>query len=69
MDRTGELLAQGHTTVCTVEDAKYSMVVFKNAKVGHKPPGVVPMLTNVHFTIRGVIHPCSGNEAQLVVAI
>ena len=45
VDRAGELLGEGQTATCTVDDARYAMVVFKNPKVGHKPPRVVPMLT------------------------
>ena len=43
--RAGELLAAGQTATCTVHDARYAMVVFKNPKMGHKPPRVLPMLT------------------------
>ena len=44
------------------------MVVFKNPKVGHKPPRVVPMLMNVHFQQAGPVHRRSGNEVNPVVA-
>ena len=43
----GEQVQEGQTAVCTVADSKYSLYVYKNLKVGHKPPRVVPMLTNV----------------------
>ena len=55
VDRAGELLGEGQTATCTVDDARYAMVVFNNAKVGHKPPRVVPMLTNVHFPQAGPV--------------
>ena len=45
----GEQMQEGQTAVCTVADFKYSLCVYKNPKVGHKPPRVVPMLTNVWF--------------------
>ena len=41
VDMARELLGQGQTATCTVDDARYAMVVFKNPKVGHKPPRVV----------------------------
>ena len=44
------------------------MVVFKNPKVGHKPPRVVPMLTNVPFPPAGRVHRRSWNEVNPVVA-
>ena len=44
------------------------MVVFKNPKAGHKPPRVVPMLTNVHFPQVGPVHRRSRNEVNPVVA-
>ena len=68
VDRAGELLAEWQTATCTVDDARYAMVVFKNPKVGHKPPRVVPMLTNVHFSQAGSVHRRSGNEVNPVVA-
>ena len=45
----GEQVEEGETAVCTVADLKYSLCVYKNPKVGHKPARVVPMLTNVWF--------------------
>ena len=68
VDRAGELLGEGQTATCTVDDARYAMVVIKNPKVGHKPPRVVPMLTNVHFAQAGPVHRRSGNEVNPVVA-
>ena len=68
VDRAGELLGGGQTAKCTVGDARYATVVFKNPKVGHKPPRVVPMLTNVHFPQAGPVHRRSGNEVNPVVA-
>ena len=68
VDRARELLAGGQTATCTVDDTRYAMVVFKNPKVGHKPPRVVPMLTNVHFPQAGPVHRRSRNEVNLVVA-
>ena len=68
VDRAGELLGKGQTATCTVDDARYAMVVIKNPKVGHKPPHVVPMLTNVHFPQAGPVHCRSGNEVNPVVA-
>ena len=44
------------------------MVVFKNPKVGHKPPRVVSMFTNGHFPQGGPMHRRSGNEVNPVVA-
>ena len=38
VDRAGELLGEGQTATCTVDDARYAIMVFKNPKVGHKPP-------------------------------
>ena len=68
VDKAGELLGEGQTATCTVNDARYAMVVFKNPKVGHKPPRVVQMLTNVHFPQAGPVHRRSGNEVNPVVA-
>ena len=61
VDSAGALLAEGQTATCTVDDARYAMVVFKNPKVGHKPTSVVPMLPNVHFPQAGPVHRRSGN--------
>ena len=44
------------------------MVVFKNPKVGPKPPRVVPMLTNVHFPQAGPVHRRTAIEVNTVVA-
>ena len=68
VDRAGELPGEGQTATCTVDHARYAMVVFKNPKVGHKPPRVVPMLTNVHFPQAGPVHCRSGNEVNPPVA-
>ena len=68
VDRAGELVAEGQTTTCTVDDARYAMGVFKNPNVGHKPPHIVPMLTNIHFPQAGPVHRRSGNEVNPVVA-
>ena len=68
MDRAGQLLAEGQIATCTVNDARYAMVVFKNPMVGHKPPRVVPMFTNVHFPQAGPVHRRSVNEVNPVVA-
>ena len=68
LGRAGQLLAEGQTATCTVDDARYAMVVFKNPKVGHKPPRVVPMLTNVHFPQAGPTHRRSWDEVNPVVA-
>ena len=68
VDGAGELLVEGQTATCTVDDARYAMVVFKNPKVGHKPPSVRAMLMNVHFPQAGPVHRCSGNEVNPVVA-
>ena len=54
--------------MCTVADFKYSLCTYKNPKVGHKPPRVVPMLTNVWFARKGPPHRRSGREVHPVVA-
>ena len=59
---------RGRTAVCTVADFKYSLCTYKNPKVGHKPPRVVPMLTNVWFARKGPPHRGSGREVHPVVA-
>ena len=68
VDRAGELLAERQTATCTMDDARYAMVVFKNPKVGHKPPRLVPMLTNVHFPQATPVQRRNGNEVNPVVA-
>ena len=68
VDRAGQLLAEEQTATCTVADARYASVVFKNTKVGHKLPCVVPMLTNIHFPQAGPLHRHRGNEVNPVVA-
>ena len=68
VDTAVQLLAEGQTASCTVDDARYAMVVFKNPKVGHTPPRVVPMLTNVYFLRAGPVHRRSGYEVNPVVA-
>ena len=64
----GEHVQEGQTAVCTVADFKYSLCTYKNPKVGHKPPRVVPMLTNVWFARKGPPHQRSGREVHPVVA-
>ena len=68
VDRAGEFLEEQHTATCTVDDARYAMVVCKNPKVGHKLPRVVPMLTNVEFPQAGPVNRRCGNEVNPVVA-
>ena len=64
--KAGEPLGEGQPATCTVDDERYAMVVCKNPKVGHKPPRVVPMLTNVHVPESQTL--ASGNEVNPVVA-
>ena len=64
----GEQMKEGQTAVCTVADFKFSLCVYKNPKVGHKPPRAVPMLTNVRFARKGPTHRRSSWEVQPVVA-
>ena len=52
----GEEVQAGQTAVYMVADFKYTLCVYKNPKVGHKPPRVVPMLTNVWFGRNGPPH-------------
>ena len=68
VDRAGELLGEGKTATCTGDKMRYAMVVFKNPKVGHKPPHVVPVLMNVHFQQAGPVHCRSGNQVNPVAA-
>ena len=64
----GEQEQEEQTAVCTVADWKYSLCVYKNPIVGHKPPCVVPMLTNVWLALKGPPHRRSGREVHPVVA-
>ena len=64
----GKQVQEGQTAVCTVAHFKYSLCVYKKPKVGHKPPRVVPMLTNVWFARRGPPHRRSGREVHPVLA-
>ena len=68
VDRAGQLLVEGQIATCTVDDARYAMVVLKNPKGGHMLPRVVPILTKVHFPQAGPVHRRSGNEVNPVVA-
>ena len=68
MTWAGELVHEGQTAMCTVADSKYTLCVYKNPKVRHKPPRVVPMLTNVWFARKGPPHRRSGREVHHVVA-
>ena len=68
VDTAGELLSEGQTATCTVDDARYAMVVCKNPKMGHKLPRVVPMLMNVHFPQAGPVHRRSGSEVNPTVS-
>ena len=68
VDRARQLLSEGQTATCTVVDARYAMVVFKNPKMGHKPRHVLPMVANVHFPQAGPVHRRNGNEVKPVVA-
>ena len=65
---TGEQVQEGETAVCTVADLKYSLCVYKNPRVGHKPPRVVPMLMNVWFAQRQPPRRRSNREVHPVVA-
>ena len=60
----GEHVQEGQMAVCTVADLKYSSCVCNNLKVGHKPPRVVPMLTNVWCARKGTHHRRSGREVN-----
>ena len=42
-------LAEGQVARGVVAGHDYELVVFKNPKVGHKPPRIVPFLTNCWF--------------------
>ena len=42
--------------------------MYKSPTIGHKPPRVVPMLTNVWFARKGPPHRRSGREVHPVVA-
>ena len=64
----GEQVQEGQTAVCTVADFKYSLCVYKNPTVGHKPSSVVLMLTNVWFARGQPPHRQSGREVHPVVA-
>ena len=64
----GMQVQEGQTAVCTVAYFKYSLCVYKNPKVGHQPPRVVPMLTNVWFARKGPPHRRGGREVHPVVA-
>ena len=59
-----EQVQEGQTAVCTFADFKYRVCVHKNPKVRHKPPRVVPMLTNVWFARKGPPHRRSGREVH-----
>ena len=64
----GEQVREGQTAVCTGADSKYNLCVYKNPKVGNKPPCIVPMLTNVWFARKGPPHRRSGGKVHPVVA-
>ena len=56
-------MQEAQTAVCTAADLKYSLCVYKNPKVGHKPPRVVPMLTKC-VVCRKRDHPTGGAVAK-----
>ena len=44
-------------------------MIYKNPKVGHKPPRLVPFVTNMWFPEEGPQHRQSGEELKPVVAV
>ena len=48
----GQGIRPGHVSTATHRHGHYSMAVYKNPKVGSKPPRVVPLLTNCTFQNR-----------------
>ena len=48
----GQGIRPGHVSTATLRHGHYSMAVYKNPKVGSKPPRVVPLLTNCTFQNR-----------------
>ena len=74
-DKTDETLNEAHRATkegqaarAIVKGAKYEVVVCKNPKVGHKPPRLVPFVTNLWFPEEGPQHRRTGEELNPVVA-
>ena len=53
VSEAGEVLEEGGLATAKVSTANYTLQVYKNPRVGHKPPRVVPLLPNCGFSVRG----------------
>ena len=46
-----DTIRAGQTAVATVDGPKYALQVYKQPKTGGKPPKLVPILSNVWYTV------------------
>ena len=51
-----------------IVDGSYELCVYKNPKVGHKPPKIVPFLTNCWYGVDDPARDRRGNNLPAVVA-
>ena len=63
----GEVLEVGGLATAKVPTDNYTLQVYKNPRVGHKPPRVVPLLSNCGFLQEVVVHKKSGYEMLALI--
>ena len=63
----GEVLEEGGLATAKVSTANYTLQVYKNPRLGHKPPRVVPLLSNCGFPQEVVVHKKRGYEMPAII--
>jgi hypothetical protein len=56
VQEAGVATPPGSTSHAVFKDGGYELFVYKNPRVGHKPPRVVPLLSNCVFPEGGTVH-------------
>ena len=67
VSEAGEVLEEGGLATAKVSTANYTLQVYKNPRVGHKPPRVVPLLSNCGFPQEVVVHKKRGYEMPAII--
>ena len=67
VSEAGEVLEEVGLATAKVSTANYTLQVYKNPRVGHKPPRVVPLLSNSGFPQEVVVHKKHGYEISAII--
>ena len=68
VSEVGEILEEGCPANAKVYNAIYTLQVYKNPRVGHKPPRVVPLLSHRGFPQEVVVHKRRGYETPAIIS-